>query len=84
MKTKSGLPLMVGMRKRGILALARVFPLLFLPIENLQETYRGIEQLVVRQAHNLEVLGSSPSPATNKILAVGSIQYINSVMIEKI
>ena len=26
--------------------------------------YRGIEQLAARQAHNLEVEGSSPSPAT--------------------
>ena len=26
--------------------------------------YRGVEQLVVRQAHNLEVTGSSPVPAT--------------------
>lgn len=25
---------------------------------------RGIEQLVARQAHNLEVVGSSPTPAT--------------------
>ncbi len=30
------------------------------------ESYRGIEQLAARQAHNLEVLGSSPSPATKK------------------
>ena len=28
--------------------------------------YRGVEQLVARRAHNPEVLGSSPSPATNK------------------
>ena len=26
--------------------------------------HSGIEQLAARQAHNLEVLGSSPSPAT--------------------
>ena len=26
--------------------------------------YRGIEQLVARRAHNPEVVGSSPSPAT--------------------
>ena len=26
--------------------------------------YRGIEQLAARQAHNLEVPGSSPGPAT--------------------
>ena len=28
--------------------------------------YRGVEQLVARRAHNPEVGGSSPSPATNK------------------
>ena len=27
--------------------------------------HRGIEQLAARQAHNLEVVGSSPTPATN-------------------
>ena len=30
--------------------------------------YRGIEQLVARRAHNPEVGGSSPPPATNKPL----------------
>ena len=28
--------------------------------------YRGVEQLVARRAHNPEVVGSSPSPATIK------------------
>jgi hypothetical protein len=32
----------------------------------LKSLYRGVEQLVARRAHNPEVLGSSPSPATNK------------------
>ena len=27
---------------------------------------RGMEQLVAREAHNLEVVGSSPTPATEK------------------
>ena len=26
--------------------------------------YRGVEQLVARRAHNPEVVGSNPSPAT--------------------
>ena len=26
--------------------------------------YRGVEQLAARQAHNLEVVGSNPTPAT--------------------
>ena len=30
----------------------------------MEHTYRGVEQLVARQAHNLEVVGSSPSSAT--------------------
>ena len=29
-------------------------------------TYRGVEQLVARRAHNPEVGGSSPSPATKQ------------------
>ena len=29
------------------------------------EKYRGVEQLVARQAHNLEVACSSPASATN-------------------
>ena len=29
-----------------------------------KKKYRGVEQLVARQAHNLEVVGSSPTPAT--------------------
>lgn len=31
--------------------------------------YRGVEQLVARQAHNLEVVGSNPTPATNDNIA---------------
>ena len=30
--------------------------------------YRGVEQLVARRAHNPEVVGSSPTPATKKSL----------------
>ena len=29
-------------------------------------THRGVEQLAARRAHNPEVEGSSPSPATNE------------------
>ena len=29
--------------------------------------YRGVEQLVARRAHNPEVAGSSPVPATRKV-----------------
>ncbi len=31
-----------------------------------QKTYRGMEQLVARRAHNPKVTGSSPVPATTK------------------
>ncbi len=33
---------------------------------NNQKTYRGVEQLVARRAHNPKVAGSSPVPATRK------------------
>ena len=33
----------------------------------MSERYRGIEQLVARRAHNPELVGSSPSPATKQI-----------------
>ena len=33
--------------------------------------YRGVEQLVARRAHNPEVVGSSPSPATTKLSDLG-------------
>ena len=29
-------------------------------------SYRGVEQLVARRAHNPKVVGSSPTPATKK------------------
>ena len=29
-------------------------------------THRGVEQLAARRAHNPEVVGSSPTPATNE------------------
>ena len=31
-----------------------------------ERRYRGVEQLEARRAHNPEVVGSSPSPATIK------------------
>ncbi len=34
--------------------------------DSLNQIYRGVEQLAARQAHNLEVVGSSPTPATKK------------------
>jgi hypothetical protein len=30
---------------------------------------RGVEQLVARRAHNPKVVGSSPAPATKKIMS---------------
>ena len=33
---------------------------------SVKRRYRGVEQLVARRAHNPEVVGSSPSPATNE------------------
>ena len=49
---------------------------------------RGVEQLVAREAHNLEVIGSSPVPATLKavsfdlrrlFLFLGLILFLGSV-----
>ena len=36
------------------------------PESRFRNQYRGVEQLVARQAHNLKVGGSSPFPATKK------------------
>ena len=35
--------------------------------------YRGVEQLVARRAHNPEVVGSNPSPATISVTVVDTI-----------
>ena len=42
------------------------FVLLYISTELVQPKYRGIEQLEARRAHNPEVGGSSPPPATRK------------------
>jgi hypothetical protein len=34
------------------------------------QTYRGMEQLVARRAHNPKVAGSSPAPATKQALQI--------------
>ena len=41
--------------------------------------YCGVEQLVARQAHNLEAEGSSPSPATNKVTHSKSYYSFNEL-----
>lgn len=33
--------------------------------------YSGVEQMEARQAHDLEIAGSSPAPATNAVIAQG-------------
>ena len=38
-----------------------------------QIEYRGVEQLVARRAHNPEVVGSNPSPATRSVTVVDTI-----------
>ena len=43
--------------------------------------YRGIEQLVARRAHNPEVVGSSPSPATKpKTLEITTISRVFTIV----
>ena len=51
-----------GLENREVEQSAQGFESLFLRHYIL---YRGVEQLVARRAHNPEVVGSSPSPATN-------------------
>ena len=36
----------------------------FVPLHPLKKKHRGVEQLVARQAHNLEVARSNPASAT--------------------
>ncbi len=43
-----------------------LFLKIILPLHPQIKKYRGVEQLVARQAHNLEVACSSPASATKK------------------
>ena len=43
--------------------------------------YRGVEQLVARRAHNPEVVGSSPSPATKTKTAPNRVLFLFSLFI---
>ena len=36
-----------------------------------------MEQLVARQTHNLEVVGSSPAPATNKDVSIVGLHWVH-------
>ena len=46
--------------------------------------YRGVEQLVARRAHNPEVGGSSPPPATKQDNSSGlSLFFISTSFIER-
>ena len=42
--------------------------------------YRGVEQLVARRAHNPEVVGSNPSPATTKVLKSQDFRTFSAFM----
>ena len=42
--------------------------------------YRGVEQLVARRAHNPEVVGSNPSPATTKVLKSQDFRTFSTLM----
>ena len=42
-----------------------LFQKIVVPLHPLRRNDRGVEQLVARQAHNLEVACSSPASATN-------------------
>ena len=45
------------------------------------KNYRGVEQLAARQAHNLEVVGSNPTPATK--LPSNFIPRLGSSVVEQ-
>ena len=69
-----------GLENREVQKCARGFESLFLHhlfknafvfiniIKFTNKFVRGMEQLVARQAHNLKVVGSSPTPATNGLV----------------
>ena len=42
--------------------------------------YRGVEQLVARRAHNPEVVGSNPSPATTKVLKLQDFRTFSALI----
>ena len=43
-----------------------LFQKIVVPLHPLKKKHRGVEQLVARQAHNLEVACSSPASATKE------------------
>ena len=48
-------------------------------------THRGVEQLAARRAHNPEVEGSSPSPATKRVIVKNSLyQEIQAIFVFEI
>ena len=51
-----------GLENRKVCQSTRGFKSLFLLLYD----YRGVEQLAARQAHNLKVVGSSPTSAIQK------------------
>ena len=49
-------------------------------IVGLYKTYRGMEQLVARRAHNPKVTGSSPVPATLREDALASFFCLGRIL----
>ncbi len=43
---------------------------------NTQKIYRGVEQLEARRAHNPEVVGSSPTPATIRADILSALYFL--------
>ena len=43
-----------------------IFQKIVVPLHPLKKKHRGVEQLVARQAHNLEVARSNPASATTE------------------
>ena len=49
---------------------------ILVPLHPLKKKHRGVEQLVARQAHNLEVARSNPASATKTSRKVININHL--------
>ena len=84
-KTEGNVQKSAIFQKSGINIL--VFRKIFVPLHPLRKKqHRGVEQLVARQAHNLEVARSNPASATTKARMLGlfSYRYAKSMLIRSI
>ena len=60
------------------------FQKIVVPLHPLKKKHRGVEQLVARQAHNLEVACSSPASATTAALSAAFLFFSISHFLLKV